>query len=304
MRENMRNIDLKRVRYFLRLSEILSFSSAARALKVSQPGLTKAVAALEKDIGGSLIRREGRNTHLTPFGKAVLPYLKELDMSAARAEEAARRLTNGEMQALKIGLMCTIGPDPIATFLTRYRQSERDLEIVICDVSRSDLAETLLSGAVDVAIVGAEIGETQRFRYLYLYSERMVVACAPDHPFARRASVSIEDVLREPYVDRLQCEFRDTFIAEAHRRAFEPTFAARSDREEWVQTLVAQGAGVTLLPERSTVVPDLVLIPLSDSPLQRSVSLAVPIGREDTDVVRSFMHAVRTHHWEQLTQCE
>jgi LysR family hydrogen peroxide-inducible transcriptional activator len=293
----MQNIDIKRVRYFLRLSETLSFSGAARALKVSQPGFTKAITGLEHDIGGPLIRREGRNTHLTPLGKAVLPYFKELDMSAARAEAAARRLSAGDMPTLHIGLMCTIGPDPISAFLTRYRQSAPDLEIVIRDLNRSDLSETLLSGAVDVALVGAEIGDVQRFRYLKLYVERMVVACAPGHPFAGRRSVDLGEVLREPYVDRLQCEFRDTFLAEANRRAFAPIFAARSDREEWAQSLVAQGTGVALVPERSTVVPDLVLVPLSEPQLERSVSLAVPIGREDTEVVQKFLGAVRTHKW-------
>ncbi len=293
----MQNIDLKRVRIFLRVSETLSFSEAARSLKISQPGLTKAIAALEKAAGDRLIRREGRNTHLTPLGKALLPYFKELDRSASHAEEAVRRLSSGEMMVLELGLMCTIGPGPLSTFLAGYQLATPNLEVIIRDLKRAELAEVLLSGAVDVALVGAEIGDEQRFRHFRLYEERMVAACAREHAFASRPSVELEEVLREAYVDRLQCEFRDTFLAEASRRDFEPTFAARTDREEWAQSLIAKGAGVSLVPERSTVLPDLVLVPLSDLQLQRSVSLAVPIGREDNTTVQSFLRAARAHDW-------
>lgn len=293
----MDQIDIRRIRYFLKLTETLNFSEAARALHVTQSGLTKAISQLEKDVGGSLLRREGKNTHLTQLGVSLVEHFVQVDQSARRAQETARRLVNGDMPVLRIGLMCTIGPHLVSDFLASYRRIEPELEFVIRDLSRSELSGTLLNGEVDVALVGAELTGTQRFRYVELYRETMVFACANDHRFAKRTSVSIEDVLQEPYIDRLQCEFRDTFLAEAYRRAFVPMFAARSDREEWAQSLIAKGAGVSLVPEHSTVVPDLVLVHLNDLPLMRTVSLAVPIGREDTVLVQDFLKAARTHQW-------
>lgn len=293
----MDNIEIKRVRYFVKLSETLNFSTAARELRVSQPGLTKSIMKLESDLGSSLIRREGKNTHLTPIGKAMLEHFRSLDMSAKQTEQAARRLVHGDRPMLQIGLMCTIGPGPISAFLTGYQQRVPHLEMILRDLNRAELSEVLLTGAVDVALVGAEIDDRQRFRYLQLYKERMVVACAPDHPFARRRSVGLDEVMHEPYVDRLKCEFRETFLAEASRRSFTPMFVARSDREEWVQSLVAEGAGVTLVPERSTVLPQLALVALNGLQLERTVSLAIPVGREDTPTVRGLVNAVRKHNW-------
>jgi len=193
----LHNIDIKKVRHFLKVSELLSFSRAARELGVSQPGLTKAILQLEKDIGGTLVRREGKNTHLTPLGKEMMPHFRQLELSARRTEEAAKRMVAGEAPNLQIGLMCTIGPTPISSFLTDYQRTNPGLEFVISDVSRSAIAQVLLAGAVDVAIVGAEISDDQRFRYITLYQERMVAACASDHPFAHRAEVSLEDVMTD-----------------------------------------------------------------------------------------------------------
>ncbi|MGD9293396.1 MAG: LysR family transcriptional regulator [Roseobacter sp.] len=293
----MEHLDLKRIRYYLKLVETLNFSEAARALKITQSGLTKAIAHLEKDIGGPLLRREGKNTHLTQLGEALVAHFTAVDETARHAQNAAKRLVNGDMPVLRIGLMCTIGPQFITDFLSRFRQNAPELEIIIRDLNRSELSRTLLNGEVDLALVGADVEESQRFRYLELYREQMVIACAHDHRFSRRQSVSLEDVMHEPYVDRLQCEFRDTFISEGNRRAFVPMFAARSDREEWAQSLVAKGVGVALVPEYSTVVSNLSLVPLDDFSLQRTVSLAVPIGREDTMPVQRFLKAAREYEW-------
>lgn len=290
-------IDLKRVRYFLKLAETLSFSRASEQLGISQPGLTKSIAALEADLGESLIRREGRNTHLTPFGKAMLAHFRDLDNSAMKAEQAAQSLLAGEMAILRIGLMCTIGPSPLTGFLTDYQTANPDLEITLSDLTRDSLAETLLSGEVDVALVGAEINSSGRFRYIDLYNERMVVACAKGHPLENKPSVNIETVTKHPYVDRLYCEFRETFLSETRRRDFAPMISVKSDREDWAQAMVAHGAGVALVPDRSAIASDLVLVPLADPILERTVSLAVPIGREDNQTVRDFLKAVRRHDW-------
>jgi DNA-binding MarR family transcriptional regulator len=60
-----RAMDIRKVRYFLRLCETLNFSQTAASLGLSQPALTKAVKRLEEEVGGVLIRREGKHTHLT-----------------------------------------------------------------------------------------------------------------------------------------------------------------------------------------------------------------------------------------------
>ena len=66
-----------RIRYFLTYCESLNFSNAARKLNISQPALTRALARLEEELGAPLVRREGKRTHLTPFGTAMLRPFKE-----------------------------------------------------------------------------------------------------------------------------------------------------------------------------------------------------------------------------------
>ena len=130
-----------------------------------------------------------------------------------------------------------------------------------------------------------------------LYDEPLVVAFAADHPFVERDMVTLERIAQEPYLDRLACEFRDTFIAESAARGQTIRFVARSEREDWIQRLVLAGAGVTILPAESVVVDGLMTRPGDAPSVWRTVSLAVPYGREDTAPVRAFLAAAREFDW-------
>jgi len=71
-------VELYQIRYFLALCETLNFARAAERCNVSQPSLTRAVQKLEQELGGLLIRRERRRTHLAEPGELVQPMLKEV----------------------------------------------------------------------------------------------------------------------------------------------------------------------------------------------------------------------------------
>jgi len=85
-------MQLPQVRYFLALCEELNFTRAARRCGISQPSLTNAIRALERDLGGALFHRKPSIT-LSALGRVMRPYLDEIARNAERAWEAARALT-------------------------------------------------------------------------------------------------------------------------------------------------------------------------------------------------------------------
>src|SRR5437879_6083584 len=115
-------MDLRHLRYFQAVAEELSFSKAARRLRVAQPALSRAVQELERDVGVSLIDRHHRATRLTPAG-AVL--LRETGVLLERLEDALRRVrrtASGEEGELRLGY---IGP-PTRPFLGPLLQEYRE----------------------------------------------------------------------------------------------------------------------------------------------------------------------------------
>jgi LysR family transcriptional regulator, hydrogen peroxide-inducible genes activator len=84
-------LQMHQVRYFLAPCEDLSFTRAARRCGVSQPSLTNAINALERQLGGVLFDRKP-SVALTGLGRVVRPYLDEIARNADHAYELARTL--------------------------------------------------------------------------------------------------------------------------------------------------------------------------------------------------------------------
>jgi DNA-binding transcriptional LysR family regulator len=83
---------MQQVHYFLALCKELNFTRAGRRCGVSQPTLTNAIIALERELGGALFQRRP-SIALTGLGRMVWPYLDEIARSANQAREVARLLT-------------------------------------------------------------------------------------------------------------------------------------------------------------------------------------------------------------------
>jgi DNA-binding transcriptional LysR family regulator len=86
---------MHQIRYFLALCEERSFTLAARRSGVSQPSLTNAIGALERELGGALFQRRPVIA-LTTLGQAMQPYLKQIAQAADQAREAAQALADVE----------------------------------------------------------------------------------------------------------------------------------------------------------------------------------------------------------------
>jgi DNA-binding transcriptional LysR family regulator len=87
------NMQMHQIRYFLALCEERSFTLAARRSGVSQPSLTNAISALERELGGALFQRRPVIA-LTALGQAMQPYLKQIAQAADQAREAAQALAD------------------------------------------------------------------------------------------------------------------------------------------------------------------------------------------------------------------
>jgi LysR family transcriptional regulator, hydrogen peroxide-inducible genes activator len=86
-------MQMHQIRYFLALCEERSFTLAARRSGVSQPSLTNAIGALERQLGGTLFQRRPVIA-LTALGDAIQPYLQQIAQAADQARETARALAD------------------------------------------------------------------------------------------------------------------------------------------------------------------------------------------------------------------
>ena len=97
-------MEMQQVRYFTAVARTLNFTRAAEECNVTQPALTRAIKQLEFELGGDLIRREGRNTHLTDLGNKMLPILRQCHEAALAASALAKAVSKGQISTLTMAV--------------------------------------------------------------------------------------------------------------------------------------------------------------------------------------------------------
>src|SRR5690242_5732179 len=136
-------MEMQQVRYFVALAGTLNFTKAADQCNVSQPALTRAIQQLEHELGGPLFHRERGNTHLSELGRMMLPYLSTVAEQAKAAREHARAIKKFEDGTLKIGAMCTIGPQLVSELMMRFQAAHPNIEIHVADGGAPAMIERL-----------------------------------------------------------------------------------------------------------------------------------------------------------------
>jgi DNA-binding transcriptional LysR family regulator len=101
-------LEMHHIRYFLAVSETLNLTKAAGRCNVAQPALTRAIKALEGELGGELLRRERALSHLTELGQRILPMLRQCHETAVAAKMVAASFRDGEAAPLSIAVSHTV----------------------------------------------------------------------------------------------------------------------------------------------------------------------------------------------------
>ncbi len=293
-------MEFSQIRYFLAVSELLNFTRAAERCHVSQPALTRAVKKLEEELGGLLFRRERNRTHLTDLGRVMREHLSLVDESSQNAVVAARKLLSLEKAPLNVGVMCTIGPRKTMPFLSKFQLCHPGIELTLHDVTPINMTEGLLSGDLDCALLGLPMPLHERFDSAKLYRERMVAIFPQGHRFQNKNAVPLKDLSGERYLDRLNCEFRATFLNLLKEHDIHVSVPYRSEREDWIQNMVLEGMGICMVPEYSVTLNNLSCRPIIEPDVCRSIEMVTVAGRRRSPAVETFVSEAIAYPWQEI----
>jgi len=186
------DLDLRRLRYFVAVAESLSFIRAAGALHMTQPALSRQIAALEKSLGVRLFERSRRGTELTAAGaeildeaRAVLAGAAELQRAARTADRSQSRFTIGFMPGVDAGVL-----------IRAFQHKNPGLEVTAVFTSMTDQVEFLSDGRVDIAFVRPPLG-TSALEVVPLFDEAVVAVVPSADALAQRDAVQLDE-LDEP----------------------------------------------------------------------------------------------------------
>ncbi|XYK81171.1 MAG: LysR substrate-binding domain-containing protein [Labrenzia sp.] len=239
---------LRQIEYFVAVAEHGAVGSAAAALAVSQPSLSKQLATMEEELGIVLFERTSRRVTLTPIGHALLQRAHTILRDVTEFRAIARGSVGLFGDRLTIGVLPSIGAYFMPISNRRLHVLYPDLRLVVREGTTAQLLELLIDGSID-AVIGTPTNQPN-IESIPLFSETLWICAASDDPLSAGASpIQLEDLANRPLlalspgftlhdtVERLASK-ANTFVSRDYQGA----------SLDAVRQMAVMGAGVAVLP--------------------------------------------------------
>jgi LysR family hydrogen peroxide-inducible transcriptional activator len=261
---------LRELRYLIALADRAHFGRAAEDCHISQPTLSTQIRKLEEYLGVSLIERNTKSVSLTPMGEEVVRSARQI-VSQADALLAATRVPRGPLEGrLSIGVIPTLGPYFLPSFIPLTKSHYPQLQLAIHEDLTQHLLERLRNYQIDAALLALPL-ENQDLECLPLFDEPFWFACSPQHALAQAEWVAEADLRDETLLLLADGHcLRGQALAACGRQS-EPDDGSDDFRAVSLETicqLVAAGLGCTLLPALAARRPMWPKPPLAIRPLR------------------------------------
>ena len=275
-------VTLRQLRYFQALVEHGSFSRAAESVHVSQPALSLQIREFEAGLGGPVVERESRGIQLTRLGREAHEQTLRILDETLLLETMGKRFEEGPLR-FSVGVLSTLAPYLLSGLLGRLQASSPRVELNVLEGSGQDLVTHLLAGRLDAAIVSLPLGLLELPERV-LFEDRFLLAGR-----ARRLA-AIRALGDDPQpADLARADIGPLLtLGDGHCLANQVLGACSMWRIQEVRRgaaslatlskLVANGAGLTLLPEtaalsESAAAPELRLLRFSEPEPSRQIGL-------------------------------
>lgn len=146
-------IDIKPLRYFVTLAETRHFGRAAARLNLSQPPLSRQLAALEASLGATLLERSPRSVTLTAAGERFYVDAKAILAALDQAARNAQAAASGDAGKLSVGFTMCAAYSVVPRYARAFGDAWPDVALSLREVVSNDLAAQVLAGHIDAAIM-------------------------------------------------------------------------------------------------------------------------------------------------------
>ena len=256
---NFSPMEFHQLRYFVAAAEELSITRAAERLHVSQPALSRQIAALEEEVGVSFFDRIRKRIHLTDAGRFFLPKARQILCDAETSVQQVREKFGAARRTIRLAFQTPFLDDIVAPALKALRKENQLLAVDLFELGPRAQLDRLRDGELDLALVGNMLEEDRkRFAVTRIMRAKMAAVLPTDHRLARRKQVDLKDIAGDPQVSLSDAIFpgRREFLTGIFRsQGLDVDIVHESDSISLLLGEVSTGAGVALLPYHCRKLP-------------------------------------------------
>lgn len=185
---------------FIMVADMKNYSKAANVLNMTQPAISNHIKMLEEYYNVKLIEKNSNIMELTAAGNILYKYAVEMD----KLSKLAKAHVNNETAIVKrysVGATLTIGGYVLPPIIGSYKISNKNIDIILQVENTEIIIEKLYRGEIDIGVIEGPFDKSRVF-YEKFKDDELVLAVSPKHEFAKRDSVTIEEILGEKLLCR------------------------------------------------------------------------------------------------------
>jgi len=240
-------MDLNKLKTFIVLAENLNFRRSAEILGMSQPPLTRMIAALEKELDAALFERTTRSVRLTATGVVLLREAREIMAAFERIERDVRSISKNKKGALNIGFSPTVFFARFTSIMSEFKDRFPNVKTELHQDSKTEILKGLQQGRLDVGFLDS-ITTHKGLQSRVVQDEVMGVLLNKEHKLARKKESSFAELKDETIILHPRSEapeFHDRMLKLIRAVEPRPKIYVKGDNEV-CPILVATKKGVSL----------------------------------------------------------
>lgn len=244
-------VRIEQLEYIQAVTRLGSLRRAAEALHLSQPALSETVRNLERELGVPLLERRRSGAKVSDEGRELLPHIAGVLDAVDRLRRAADE-QHHISRMVRLGTVNTGTVPLLVPAVREFRRRHAETQLEVVGAQQDDIHRAIREGGLDIGLVNYLDGDDlpPDLDSVELLRGQAVVCLRPDHPLAGRAEIEVSELFDEPFV-----AMRSGYVMHrlAHRLLGDrtPGFVCTTDGAEMGKLMVAEGLGLTLLPDFS-----------------------------------------------------
>ncbi|MEN8264042.1 MAG: selenium metabolism-associated LysR family transcriptional regulator [Nitrospirota bacterium] len=192
-----------KLKIFCTVAETRSFTKTSRIVHLSQPAVSLQIQSLEEFFETKLFDKTGKQVSLTRAGKILYEHAVHIMGHYNEVVKEINKLTGMMKGAVALGASTTLGNYILPRIITDFKRLHPKIKIKLRIGNTERIEDLMHSGFLDFGIVEGKTSRTNT-KTEKVISDQLVLIVHPKHPLAKRRSVSVLDLMREPFILREQ----------------------------------------------------------------------------------------------------
>jgi len=286
-------INFNQLRIFYQTAKYQSCTIAAEKLFITQPAITSQIKGFEKSCNLTLFKKKGRKIYLTDEGKILYEYARKVFEYEKEIEDSIEDMRELKVGILRLGTTKTYARSYMPSFISKFMQSYPHIRIHLDEGSSLQMANSLLDFKNEIAIV-AKIEENPQICFIPFCQEDIVPLVSPDHHLAKRKSITMAELAKEPIIMKETGSGTRKALDDAFaQKDIVPNILLETNNTDFIKQLVLRGDGISFLV-RVAISKELaerkfITIPIEDGRILTDVNIAYLKNQHLSTPARVFL---------------